>query len=102
MAKINKFIASYADAVTDLKISSDATVPPKAVICRFVHVFKQVDDSRCKGMISYPLVEIILIAFLAILGNASTWIEIEEFGRAKEHWLKKYRIADYSTPDYSN
>lgn len=90
MAKINKFIASYADAVADLEISSDATVPPKAVIYRFVRVFKQVDDARCEGMISYPLVEIILIAFLAILGNASTWMEIEEFGRAKEHWIKKF------------
>ena len=40
-------------------------------------------------MISYPLIEIILIAFLAVLGNASTWVEMEEFGHAKEHWLKK-------------
>lgn len=90
MAKINKFIASYADAVADLEISSDATIPPKAVIRRFVRVFKNIDDSRCESMISYPLIEIILIAFLAVLGNASTWVEMEEFGHAKEHWLKKF------------
>ena len=90
MAKINKFIASYADAVADLEISSDATIPPKAIIRRFVRVFKNLDDSRCESMISYPLIEIILIAFLAVLGNASTWVKMEEFGHAKEHWLKKF------------
>lgn len=31
-----------------------------------------------------------LIAFLAVLGNASTWSEMEQFGHAKERWLKKF------------
>ena len=41
-------------------------------------------------MTDYPLVEVILIAFLAILANASTWEEIAEFGRSKQRWLKKF------------
>ena len=90
MAKINRFIASYTDAISDFNISSESTVPPKAVIRRFVRVFKVIDDVRCEGMIDYPLVEIILIAFLAVLGNASTWSEMEQFGLAKEQWLKKF------------
>ena len=89
MAKINRFIVSYADAISDFEITSETTVPPKAVIRRFVRVFKKVDDIRCEGMIDYPLVEIILIAFLAVLGNASTWSEMEQFGQAKKKWLKK-------------
>ena len=90
MAKINRFIASYADAIADFEITSETTVPPKAVIRRFVRIFKKVDDVRCERMIDYPLVEIILIAFLAVLGNASTWSEMEQFGQAKEKWLKKF------------
>lgn len=90
MAKINRFLASYADAIADFEVTSDETVPPKAVIRRFVRVFKKIDDERCEGMIDYPLVEIILIAFLAVLGNASTWAEMEQFGQAKENWLKKF------------
>lgn len=85
MAKINHFIASYTDAIADFEITSETSVPPKAVIRRFVRVFKKVDDVRCEGMIDYPLVEVILIAFLAVLGNASTWSEMEQFGRAKEN-----------------
>lgn len=91
MAKINSFIASYSDNIKELGISYDEyTQPPKDVIKRFVRVFKKVDDERCQGMIDYPLTEIILIVFLAVLGNASTWVEIEEFGNAKKRWLKKF------------
>jgi len=43
-----------------------------------------------KGMIKYSLGEILLIAFLAVLSNASTWVEIEEFGRGKEAWLSQF------------
>jgi hypothetical protein len=49
-------------------------------------------------MISYPLTEIILIVFLAILANASTWIEIEIFGNAKEKWLRKFLIKGIFCP----
>ena len=59
MAKINSFIASYSDAVSDLDISFENTGvnPPKAVIRRFVHIFKDISDKRIQGMIDYPLVD---------------------------------------------
>ena len=91
MAKINHFIASYSDRIKELGISfDDKTSPPKNVILRFVQVFRNIDDSRVQGMIDYPLEEIMLIAFLAVLGNASTWVEMEIFGRSKEKWLRKF------------
>lgn len=91
MAKINRFIASFSDNIRELGITYDEnTKPPKNVIHRFVHVFKDIDDIRCQAMIDYPLVEIILIAFLAVLGNASSWNEMEIFGKAKQKWLKKF------------
>lgn len=92
MAKINHFIASYSDAISDLDISFEGTEtnPPKAVIKRFVRVFKDISDSRVQAMIEYPLVEIILIAFLAVLAGASTWLQIEDFGKTKKKWLNKF------------
>jgi len=91
MAKIDRFLASYSDNIKELGITYDAdTKPPKRVIHRFVRIFKDVEDKRCQGMIDYPLIEILLIAFLAVLGNASTWTEIEVFGKAKGNWLKKF------------
>lgn len=53
-------------------------------------------------MTEYPLEEILVIAFLAVLGNASGWYEIERFGNAKHKWLKKFlklknRIPSHDT-----
>lgn len=90
MAKINSFIATYTDILEELDLPIGEGLPPKAVIRRFLRVFQKVDDSRVQGMIDYPLEEIILIAFLAVLGNASTWADMERFGKKKQRWLKKF------------
>lgn len=91
MAKINHFISTYSECFDVLGAHYDLeSNPPKAVVSRFVHIFKDINDERLQGMIDYPLVEIILITFLAVLGGASTWSEIESFGNAKSAWLKKF------------
>ncbi|MDL2302102.1 transposase family protein [Lachnospiraceae bacterium OttesenSCG-928-D06] len=90
MAKINNFIAEYTDSLHSLGCSTGNGLPTKALIRRFVTLFRSIDDTRVAGMVAYPLEEIILIASLAVLGNASTWTEMERFGKAKERWLKKF------------
>ena len=90
MAKINNFILSFKEAIRRENIHLDGELPPKVVIRKFVRIFRRVDDARLAGMVDYPLEEIILIAFLAILGNASTWTEMSRFGKAKKRWLKKF------------
>lgn len=90
MAKINHVLADYREALVSIGLPSSESVPPKAVIRRFVRIFREIDDSRLQGMVDYPLEEILLIAFLAVLGNASTWTEIELFGKTKQRWLKKF------------
>jgi Transposase len=90
MAKLSSFILEYKDVITSTGITTGDYSPPQKTIKRFIRLFKQIEDQRAAGMIDYPLFEIILIAFLAILSNASTWEEIEGFGHAKEKWLKKF------------
>jgi predicted transposase YbfD/YdcC len=90
MAKLNSFILEFKDVITSTGITTGDYSPPQKTIKRFIRLFKQIEDQRAAGMIDYPLVEIILIAFLAILSNASTWEDIEDFGYAKEKWLKKF------------
>ncbi|MDO4272010.1 MAG: ISAs1 family transposase [Candidatus Saccharibacteria bacterium] len=89
MAKINHFILEYKECLATSGITP-STKPPKVVLRRFVRLFKRVDDSRIDSMIDYPLVEILLITFLAVLANASTWTEISYFGESKKRWLKKF------------
>lgn len=100
MAKINSFIASYTDVFQELDIPVGEGLPPKAVIRRFLRIFKKISDSRMQEMIDYPLEEIILIAFLAVLGNASTWADMERFGRKKLRWLKKFLTLKHGIPSH--
>lgn len=100
MAKINNFIAEYKETITLSGITPGDTKPPKVVIRRFVRLFKAVTDSRMDAMIDYPLVEILLISFLAILGNASTWAEIANFAETKKRWLKKFIPLKNGVPSH--
>lgn len=98
MAKINGFLMEYKDTLVKTGLPTNEGFPTKIVLRRFLKLFHKVPDTRLKGMIDYPLEEIILIVFLAVLGNASTWIEIAEFGKAKEKWLKKIMKLNNGTP----
>ena len=100
MAKINHFIAEYKDCIRTTGIKPGDNTPPKLVIRRFLRLFKEIDDARLQGMIAYPLSEILLIAFLAILGNASKWDEIEDFGNAHKRWLKKFLKLKNGVPSH--
>lgn len=99
MAKINDFLLEYKEAISVLpsEISSD---PPVFVIKRFVQLFANIDDSRCAGMIEYPLEEILLVVFLAVLANSATWREIEAFGKCKIEWLRKFLPFKNGTPSH--
>lgn len=90
MAEISRFILEYTDIITAADVPVGEGLPPKAVIHRFLRLFKQVHDPRMPGMVEYPIEEIILMTFLAIMGSASTWEEIEGFAVSRERWLKKF------------
>ena len=100
MAKLNAFIMGYAEVFTNLEIRSENGTLTKNVTHRFLRLFRKIDDPRMPGMIEYPLEEILLIAFLAVLGNADTWLEIEDFGRAKERWLRKFMRLKNGIPSH--
>lgn len=100
MAKINHFIASYRESMLQAGLPDVSAGATKAVLRRFLSIFKEIDDTRVQGMIEYPLEEIILITFLAVLGNASTWNEIERFATVKEKWLKKFLKLKNGVPSH--
>lgn len=100
MAKICRPIAEYKDIIIATGITLDDYKPPKKTIKRFIRLLKKIDDSRIAKMIEYPLYEILLIAFLAILGNASSWNEISKFGKTKNKWLKKFLKLENGIPSH--
>lgn len=99
MAKINHTILEYRESLAGSGITPGSR-PPKVVMRRFVRLFRDVTDARIDSMIDYPLVEILLITFLAVLANASTWVEIAYFGEAKKRWLKKFIPLKNGVPSH--
>lgn len=99
MAKINHTILEYQETLSSVGLSL-GTQPPKAVLRRFVRLFRSVDDNRLDGMVEYPLVEILLITFLAVLANASTWADIAHFAESKKRWLKKFIPLKNGVPSH--
>jgi len=90
MAKISRPILEYKEIITSSGISVDDYSPPKKTMKRFIRLLKGVEDIRIEKMTCYPLHEIVVIAFLAVLSGASDWEGIELFGRARIKWLSKF------------
>jgi len=60
------------------------------VVKELMDRISSVNDIRHQSYIRHKLVDIIMITLFAVLSNANEWSEIEEFGKAKEKWLRKF------------
>ena len=100
MAKISRPLVEYKEIIQSSGITPGDYSPPKRTIKRLIRLLKGVDDARIVNMTDYPLHEILLIAFLAILGNSSSWNEIEKFGKMKEKWLRKFLVLKNGIPSH--
>jgi hypothetical protein len=48
--------------------------------------FKHLDDPRLDRRKKYPLINLIFIAFGAVLCGAEDWVSITRFGKARFNW----------------
>ena len=55
-----------------------------------LHYFSEMKDPRIDRTKVHLLEDIIVIAILSVLCGAETWDEMEEFGKAKESWLRTF------------
>lgn len=51
---------------------------------------QQIEDPRRVNSCDHLLIDILMIAICAIMCGADTWQEMEEFGKEKEHWFKRF------------
>jgi predicted transposase YbfD/YdcC len=61
--------------------------------------FGQVKDPRCFG-VDHVLIEMITIAMCGVICGADSWVEIEQFGRAKESWLRTFLSLPHGIPSH--
>jgi len=101
MAKIAGPIIEFADIIRSNGIECNEKLSPSnKVVKRFIRLAKQVPDKRIEGMIEYPLKEILLVAFFAVLSGAETWTEMQQFGRAREKWFRAFMKFRNGVPSH--
>ena len=58
-----------------------------------VECFSEVVDPRDQRWVFHELTDILALAVLAVIAGAEGWEDIEEFGKQKREWLKKFPAA---------
>jgi predicted transposase YbfD/YdcC len=68
----------------------------------FLHHFNDLPDPRQRGKITYPLEEVLLLALLAVLAGAESFVEIARFGERKLDLLRRFRPFSDGTPSHDH
>jgi predicted transposase YbfD/YdcC len=82
------------DAATDCGALGEAVV--------FLNHFKDMPDPRQRGKVMYPLEEVLLLALLAVLAGAESFVDIARFGRMKLAFLRRFRPFLDGTPSHDH
>ncbi|MDR3280964.1 MAG: ISAs1 family transposase [Synergistaceae bacterium] len=101
MAKISNILLEFADVIKqEGLVSKDELSPSNKLVKRFIRLARQVPDARMRGMVEYPLKEILLIAFFAVLSGVDTWAHMAIFGKLRESWLRKFLKYKNGVPSH--
>jgi DDE_Tnp_1-associated len=63
-------------------------------------IFSQVEDPRVERTNYHRLRDIIIMAICGVICGAEGWVEIEEFGRAKEAWFTELLTLPNGIPSH--
>ena len=95
------FFMEIRDAVGDLGEWKAEGKVGRKVIKRFVSILDAgVDDPRMQGKIAYPLSEIIVLAFFAVLGGAVTFQDMEAMCTYKLKYFRKFLPLKAGIPSH--
>ena len=68
----------------------------------FLNHFSDLPDPRQLGKITYPLDEVLVLALLAVLAGAESFVEIARFGEKKLDLLRRFRPFRDGTPSHDH
>jgi predicted transposase YbfD/YdcC len=68
----------------------------------FLNHFNDLPDPRQRGKVTYPLDEVLLLALLAVLAGAESFVEIARFGEKKLDLLRRFRPFRDGTPSHDH
>lgn len=101
MENYQDLFVRIALALPTTEKSTAGTKISRKVIDRLVYIIRTtVDDPRQPGKLEYPLYEIIVLAFFAILGGADTFSAVAACCRYKEKFFRKFLPLDHGMPSH--
>jgi len=62
--------------------------------------FSKLHDPRVERTKLHKLQDIIIIAVLAVICGAETWVDLEQFGKEKQEWLKRFLELHNGIPSH--
>jgi predicted transposase YbfD/YdcC len=81
-------------------VAPDCGALGEAVV--FLNHFKDMPDHRQRGKVMYPLDEVLLLALLAVLAGAESFVDIARFGCKKLDLLRRFRPFADGTPSHDH
>lgn len=72
----------------------------KAKLASLRELFTRLPDPRIPGRVCFPLPEILMIAFCAMLADCNHFTEMELFARSQAHWLGLFLDLPNGTPSH--
>ena len=70
------------------------------VALSMVERFGMLEDPRTGHARRHELLDIIVITLCAVICGADNWVEIEEFGKAKEDWFRRFLRLPNGIPSH--
>ena len=62
--------------------------------------FANIQDPRVEGRCDHKLIDIIVIAVCAVIAGADAWVDVENFGKAKQGWLASFLELPNGIPSH--
>lgn len=69
-------------------------------LASFRTYFGAVPDPRVERAKRHHFLDILVIAVCGVICNADTWVDIEEFGKAKEPWFRSFLALPHGIPSH--
>lgn len=62
--------------------------------------FGDLPDPRSGDNISHPLINIVTISLCAVICGANSWVDVEQFGEAKQSWFEQFLHMPHGVPSH--
>jgi predicted transposase YbfD/YdcC len=62
--------------------------------------FSALEDPRCPGKVSHPLLDILVVTVCAVIAGADGWEDVALYGRSKLTWLRQFLSLPHGIPSH--